>query len=72
MQGRRVRIQTHKDPNVNHALVGQEAALSFNDDLVERWCTEDVGCRPPRLCMDDLEEPERFRQRLEAWIRTQC
>lgn len=72
MRARRDPTPPQKDPTVNHALAGQEATLFFNDDLVRQWWQEEDRCCPPRLCAEDLKDPEGFRVRLEAWIRTQC
>ncbi len=72
MRTRRASEHPHKERLVSHAAVGQETVLSFNDDLIRRWCLEARCGEPPRLCREDLTEPERFRARLEAWIRTQC
>lgn len=73
MRARRVIYPPEKDPAVNTALAGHEATLSLNnDELMRRWCQEEARCCPPRLCIDDLHDPERFRTRLETWIRSQC
>lgn len=72
MRARRVSDPPKKDHAVNTALAGQEATLSLNDELMRRWCQEDARCCPPRLCIEDLHDPEQFRTRLEAWIRSQC
>jgi hypothetical protein len=41
------------------------------DALFLRWCSEETENAPPRLCIQDLEDPLRFHHRLADWCRKQ-
>ncbi len=57
---RRVRLSEPTPPSETH-----KSGLKF--DLSRGW---DTDC-PPRLCQMDLKDPQKFHQRLVAWLMKQ-
>lgn len=47
-------------------------AQAVKDPMLLRWCAEEAKDAPPRLCREDLSDPQAFHRRLKDWLEQQC